>query len=226
MPTPHEEHATEGSHGWSIMHRAVAAFHMLGSVGEFWSSDLNRATVGLAGPSPGEVLLDVGAGMGPATVEAASIVGARGTVIAVDPSRLMRAVLRLRIRSAPGRTIVDVRSGAAEALPVESGSVDAVVAVNAVHHFDDLDVAAGELARVVRPGGRVILVEEDFAQSDHPFFSTVGEEHGPHTVDPMALASKLADAGLTVTEAGPRLVGDVPSNVVVAKRTDAESETG
>ena len=60
MPPPHEEHATEGSHGWSIMHRAVAAFHMLGSVGEFWSSDLNSATVGLASPSPGEVLLDVG----------------------------------------------------------------------------------------------------------------------------------------------------------------------
>lgn len=225
MATSHDELEPSQGHAGNIIQRVGLTFHMLGTVGEFWSSDLNRATVGLLCPAPGEVLLDVGAGLGPATVDAATKVGPRGVVIAVDPSRLMRMGLRLRTRFATGRSPVDVRSGSAEALPVDSGSVDAAFAVNAVHHFDDIGRAVDELARVLKPGGRIVLVEEDFAQSDHPFFAAVGEEHRPHGVDPMILANKLADTGLTITKAGPMLVGDSPSNVVVANRPSTESNT-
>ncbi len=51
--------------------------------------------------------------------------------------------------------------GRAEALPFASGAFDGVLVVDAFHHFAGQEAAAREMLRVVRPGGRVVVVEPD-----------------------------------------------------------------
>ncbi len=94
-----------------------------------------------------ERVIDVGGGSG----RAASVVGA--TV--VDPARGM-------CERARDRGLETVR-GAAEALPFADGSVDAVLIVDALHHFDDRERALAEAARVLEPGGVLVVREFDRA---------------------------------------------------------------
>ncbi len=201
-----------------LIDRVRLAWHVAGSVRDFWASDLNRAAVELVDPQPGEVVLDLGAGLGPASIEAAPLVGARGgRVIAVDPSAMMRGVLRLRCFARSRLGAIDVRAGTAEALPVETCSVDALWSVNATHHFADLDRFAAELARVLRPGGRVVLVEEDLSHPGHPFAMVAGEtHHGPHAIDVDALVALLINVGLVDASSTYRTVGGTPATVIVA----------
>jgi SAM-dependent methyltransferase len=106
--------------------------------------DYARAAVRWAlEPAPGPRVLDLGAGTGKliATLDA---LGA--DVIAVEPDPLMLSQLRQAlptVRAVPGH---------AEAIPLPDGSVDAVLAGNAMHWFD-MDVAGPEIARVLRPDG-------------------------------------------------------------------------
>lgn len=202
-----------------LTHHARLGWHLAGSLRDFWSSDLNRATVGLVDPRPGEVVLDLGAGLGPASVEAAPRVGPGGRVVAVDPARAMRAVLRLRRRVHRELRPIEVRDGRAEALPCQAASVDAVWAVNATHHFADLDRFAAELARVLRPGGRVVLVEEDLDHPGHPFAgASGGGHHGPAAVDADSLLGRFAAAGLRDAAADHRDVAGAPATVFTARR--------
>lgn len=202
-----------------IRDRARLAWHIAGSLKDFWSSDLNRAAVKLVAPRPGEVVLDVGAGMGPASVAAVRLVGPVGRVVAVDPSRAMRAVLRLRRLINRGAGALEVRDGTAEALPVESGSADALWAVNATHHFADLARFVAELSRVLRPGGRVLLVEEDLSHPGHPFAQVAGKgHHGPHAIDVGALLELFEQAGLVDASSTYRTVGGTGATVIASRK--------
>jgi SAM-dependent methyltransferase len=93
--------------------------------------------------APGPRVLDLGAGTGKLT---AGLVALGAEVTAVEPDPEMRGELR--------RALPDVRAleGGAEAIPLPDGSVDAVLAGNAMHWFD-MDVAGPEIARVLAPGG-------------------------------------------------------------------------
>ncbi len=99
------------------------------------------------GPVDGATAVDVAAGTGLVTRFLAGL-GAR--VTAVEPDDRMAAVLRSRSDG------VSVVSGSPEALPVDSSSVDLVTVSSAWHWFDH-DRAAAEFARVLRPGGRLVI---------------------------------------------------------------------
>ncbi|MEV5375956.1 class I SAM-dependent methyltransferase [Streptomyces nondiastaticus] len=93
--------------------------------------------------APGPRVLDLGAGTGKLT---ATLVALGADVIAVEPDPAMLTELR---RSLPG---VRALSGSAEEIPLPDGSVDAVLAGNAMHWFD-MAVAGPEIARILAPGG-------------------------------------------------------------------------
>jgi ubiquinone/menaquinone biosynthesis C-methylase UbiE len=101
----------------------------------------------LTGCEPSRVL-DLGAGTGKLT---AGLVAAGHDVVAVEPDSRMLQALRAAL---PG---VDARLGAAEAIPLPSSAVDVVTVAQAFHWFDH-DAALPEIARVVRPGGRLAVV--------------------------------------------------------------------
>jgi len=83
-------------------------------------------------------------------------------VVGVDGSPEMLAKARAAVPNA------DFRDGDLTSLPVETSSVDLAVCALALEHVEDLDTAVAELARAVRPGGRVILSDL------HPSAQTTG----------------------------------------------------
>jgi ubiquinone/menaquinone biosynthesis C-methylase UbiE len=213
---PAHQHGQGHQHdrGW----RGVARY--LRYFGSMWMSPVNREVIRLLDIRPAEQVLDIGAGMGPGAVLAAKA-GAR--VFAVDPTPFMRFVLGVRRLWQLSRDRLEVLDGAAEQLPVPDASVDAAWAVNAMHHWSNLDDGIGELARVLRPGGRLVLVDEDFddpSHQDHKRFTAQRCSHdlGFADVDPAEVGSKLAAAGFVVDEAGKALVAGQPAKLLRATK--------
>jgi ubiquinone/menaquinone biosynthesis C-methylase UbiE len=106
-------------------------------------------------PQPGEQVLDLGTGTGAVAVRAAALVGVDGHVTGVDISREMLAVAAARARSLALRN-VSFLEGRAEAIPVDPGSCDVLIASLSLMYVIDRAAAAREIARVLRPGGRFV----------------------------------------------------------------------
>jgi demethylmenaquinone methyltransferase/2-methoxy-6-polyprenyl-1,4-benzoquinol methylase len=103
------------------------------------------------GLAPGMRVVDVAMGTGLVAREALGIVGAGGGVVGVDPSVGMMA-------RAEDPSLSRVR-GQAEALPFAPGSFDFLCLGYALRHLADLEGAFREFRRVLRPGGRVLILE-------------------------------------------------------------------
>jgi SAM-dependent methyltransferase len=109
--------------------------------------EVTRPYVGA--PAEGAVV-DLGAGTGRFSGHLAQWSG--GHVVAVEPTAAMAS--RARAKRQPGVQVVRAR---AESLPLADRSVRAVWVSQVLHHVDDLPAGARELARVVRPGGHLLL---------------------------------------------------------------------
>lgn len=105
-----------------------------------------------AGLQPGHRVVDLACGTGQVGEAATRIVGDTGEVIGVDPSEGMRRVAETR----RGLRTVD---GKAAAIPVEDNWADLVVMGYALRHAGDLGASFKEMARVLRPGGRLLILE-------------------------------------------------------------------
>jgi demethylmenaquinone methyltransferase/2-methoxy-6-polyprenyl-1,4-benzoquinol methylase len=154
--------------------------------------------------------LDVATGTG----DLAIALRERGAdVVGVDFSERMLEIAR---KKAPG---IDFRAGNALALEFENDEFDAATVGFGARNFDDLERGIAEMARVVRPGGRVVILEITTPQKpplswffnvwfDHvvPLIGRVAGdpdayEYLPNSVkrfpEPRELAAKMADAGMT-----------------------------
>lgn len=99
------------------------------------------------------VVADLGCGTGNAAEVLSPVVK---RVIAVDQSQPMLAAAKKRLGAAGN---VEFVSGELTDLPLPSASVDAAVCILVLHHVKDADAAIGEMRRVVRPGGVVLVVD-------------------------------------------------------------------
>jgi ubiquinone/menaquinone biosynthesis C-methylase UbiE len=109
-------------------------------------------------PSAGERILEIGPGTGYYTMPVAEWVGAAGTLEIFD---IQQEMLDHTVRTARGRGLENIVAtrGDARSLPYADGRFDAAYLVTVLGEIPDQQAALGELARVIRPSGRLVLGE-------------------------------------------------------------------
>ncbi len=120
-----------------------------------------RRAADLAALGPGGRALDVATGTGDLALELADRVSPGGEVVATDFSEKMLELARAKVdsRSFGPATRVLVQCANALALPFGDGEFDAATVGFGARNFSDLEGGLGEMTRVVRPGGRVVVLE-------------------------------------------------------------------
>lgn len=149
---------------------------------------------------PGQSVLDVGCGTGSLAIAAKRHVGTAGRVHGIDVSPEMLARAERKARKA-GSDII-FKKAAAQALPFPDGQFDAVLSTVMFHHLPHKarQQCAQEMKRVLKPGGRVLVV--DFAaprQKQHGFLRHF-HRHGH--VEHGEIVSMLEAAGLDIVDSG------------------------
>jgi ubiquinone/menaquinone biosynthesis C-methylase UbiE len=146
------------------------------------ASEMRDVLFAALAPERGERILEVGAGSGRYALEVAEEVGPDGTIDIVDglPDRLEDAVSAARER---GLDNVSPTLGDGRYLPFGDSWFDGAYMIAALGDVPDPPAALAELARVLRPGGRLAIGELD------------GD---PHRVDPERLRASAAATGLRV----------------------------
>jgi SAM-dependent methyltransferase len=109
---------------------------------------------------PGQSVLEVGCGMGHDTQYLATLVGPGGRAVGVDFSAEL--IAKAQARTASLGLPLTYQQGDAQALPFADNSFDAARMERTLQHLPDPGRAVAELARVVRPGGRIVVFEPDW----------------------------------------------------------------
>ncbi|KQT09106.1 ArsR family transcriptional regulator [Methylobacterium sp. Leaf399] len=150
---------------------------------------VEAAVLEVLGPRPIHSLIDLGTGTG----RMLSLLGARAKrATGLDSSHAMLSVARANLERA-GLSRVDLRQGDIHAPPFGRGSFDLVLVHQVLHYLDDPTRALREAARLVAPGGRLLVV--DFASHDHEFLRET-QAHRRLGFAAEQVSGWLADAGL------------------------------
>jgi ubiquinone/menaquinone biosynthesis C-methylase UbiE len=157
---------------------------------------------------PNERVLDLGSGPGLLACELAGEVGPGGKITGVDISAEMNAIASRRIMEAGLDGRVELHVGDAGALAFPDACFDAAVSTQVLEYVEEVEVALGELRRVLRPGGRLIIVDTDWdtliwsARDQGRAARMLGawSRHAPHPNLPRTLALTLRTAGFLVDE--------------------------
>jgi len=120
--------------------------------------DWRRRAVDLAAPPAGSRVLDVATGTGDLALELAARVGPGGEVVATDFSERMLSLAREKAAGAPGAAVRFEAANALE-LPYPDHEFAAATVGFGARNFSDLSRGLAEMARVVQPGGRVVVLE-------------------------------------------------------------------
>ncbi len=128
-----------------------------------------RRAADLAGPAAGDRVLDVATGTGDLALELARRVAPGGEVVGTDFSERMLEIARAKAAGAGVR----FELANALSLPYGDGEFDAATVGFGARNFSDLEQGLREMARVVRPGGRVVVLE--ITQPRRPPLSTFFE---------------------------------------------------
>jgi demethylmenaquinone methyltransferase/2-methoxy-6-polyprenyl-1,4-benzoquinol methylase len=122
-----------------------------------------RRAADLAALGPGDRALDVATGTGDLALELSGRVAPGGEVVASDFSERMLEIARAKVARRPGVAGAHARlrfeTANALALPYADDEFDAATVGFGARNFSDLEQGLRELARVVRPGGRVVVLE-------------------------------------------------------------------
>jgi ubiquinone/menaquinone biosynthesis C-methylase UbiE len=142
------------------------------------------------GLRPEMTVADIGAGTGYFALPIARVVA---RVLAVDMQPEMLALLRSRIGELP----IEIVHGEATKTTLKDASVDVALLANVWHELDDHGAALAEVARVLRPGGRVAIL--DWRPDTDP-------ENGPpadHRIAPEKIEAQLRESGWHLESSAP-----------------------
>jgi SAM-dependent methyltransferase len=145
----------------------------------------------------GEVWADLGAGSGVFTRALAALVGPAGHVFAADAdARALGAVRRWAAGTAPGPEITIVRADVTGALALPP--LDGVVMANVLHFVADAEAVVPRIATLLRPGGRLVLIEYE------------GRRPGPWVPYPVS-AARFRELAAAAGLVEPRVAATRPS---------------
>lgn len=133
----------------------------------FFSEAVRERAISQAQVQPGEVAADIGAGSGFVTE---GLLRRGLKVIAVDQSQAMLEEIKSKFSA---EEAIDCRLGQAEHLPIDTEAVDRVFANMYLHHVESPLSAITEMARILRPGGTLVITDLD--EHDFEFLRT--EQH-------------------------------------------------
>lgn len=154
-------------------------------------------------PQKGEHILDVGSGPGFVASSLAQITGPTGAVHGIDVSEPMIAIARKHCVNSPW---AEFRRASATNLPFPDCSFDAAISTQVLEYVEDIDTALAELFRVIRPTGRILIVDTDWDSivwhsSDRKRMERIlsaWEEHATDPRLPRTLANRLTAAGFQI----------------------------
>lgn len=165
---------------------------------------MNRLAFEQLAPQPGEKVLEAGFGGGDLL---SWVLAAGAEAIGVDPSEAMLKRARRRFRRELRAGTLHLLEGPVERLPVGNAAADKAVSVNALYFWDDPALPMAQFARVLRPGGRLVLC----FQTPDAVRAWPGHVHGFQAHEPERIALYMEQAGFSAprrSHGSDRRVGD------------------
>lgn len=155
----------------------------------------------------GERIVDIGSGPGFLAVDMGMKVGAVGRVCGIDVSESMIAMSKARCIDQPW---IEFRIGDATHLPFSDSDFDVAISTQVYEYISDVPTALAELYRVLRPGGRALILDTDWDSmvwhtEDRARMDRILAAWNEHLVDPYlprTLTQKLNRAGFQVESTG------------------------
>lgn len=193
---------------------AAAAWNDWGPFLRRWLGPATETMLDMAGIGPGQRVLDVAAGAGDQTLQAAERVGSGGYVLATDISPNILAFAAENARRA-GHRNVETRTMDGEYLDVPEGAFDAVISRVGLIYFPDRQKALAGMRRALKPGGRVAAIVYSTPENNRFFSAPVSiirrraglpapspGQPGPFSLGaPGALEQAFRDAGFRDVQA-------------------------
>jgi len=162
--TPEETRSERKRHALALFAGLPRRYDRMGALLSFGQDPRwRRALVAAIAPRPRERVLDVATGTG---MVAMALARRGADVVGLDQSEQMLDAARARAQAGGATETIELVHGEAERLPFETGSFDALTFTYLLRYVDDPAATLRELARVVRPGGRIGSIE--FGVPDRP----------------------------------------------------------
>ena len=195
---PHDSMSSEHrAPFWVRYYDIVTHLVTLGKTGK-----VHRQTVSLADLRPGDAVLDIGCGTGMLLLEAEKVVGSKGIVVGLDVEPEMIKQARRRAIKNNSQASFDIASIAQ--IPYLDNTYNVAFSTLMYHHLSETERQAGmvELARVLQPGGRLILVDINPSRrsilTSLPGHSRVKR----HDFVRQEAAEHMREAGFTIIDTG------------------------
>jgi len=144
---------------------------MSGGIHRLWK----RFTIELSAARAGQTVLDIAGGTGDLAVKLSSLVGPEGRVILADINAAMLEVGRDRLIDKGATGNINVVQADAQALPFEDNSIDCITIAFGLRNVTDKGMALRSMLRVLRPGGRLLVLE--FSKPTSPLLAKVYDQY-------------------------------------------------
>ncbi len=144
---------------------------MSGGIHRLWK----RFTIELSAARPGQTVLDIAGGTGDLAARFSRLVGPEGQVLLADINAAMLEVGRDRLIDKGAADNIKVVQADAQALPFEDNSIDCITIAFGLRNVTNKDMALRSMLRVLRPGGRLLVLE--FSKPTSPLLGKVYDQY-------------------------------------------------